>query len=118
MAKDTRVNDAVLEGRQRWLPRPLQCAYAATFIDAIYVERAGPGRAEFRNQPFHAAIGGDLAGHRALLGLWTGHGGGEAAQFAMFVLTDCATGACGTSLRRLRWHQGNCPTRSPRSCPR
>jgi transposase-like protein len=33
------------------------------------------------NQPFCAAIGVDLAGHRDVLGLWPGIGGGESAKF-------------------------------------
>ena len=40
------------------------------------------------NQPFYAAIGVDLHGHRDVLGLWAGHGGGESAKFWMGVLTD------------------------------
>jgi putative transposase len=41
------------------------------------------------NRPFYAAIGVDLAGHRDVLGLWAGTGGGgESAKFWMAVLTD------------------------------
>ena len=59
--------------------------YAAIFIDAIYVKvRDG----QVGNQPFYAAIGVDLDGHRDVLGLWAGHGGGESAKFWMSVLTD------------------------------
>jgi putative transposase len=55
------------------------------FIDAIYVKvRDG----QVGNRPFYAAIGVDLAGHRDVLGLWAGHGGGESAKFWMNVLTD------------------------------
>ena len=65
--------------------RPLQGVYAAIFIDAIYVKvRDG----QVGNQPFYAAIGVDLAGHRDVLGLWAGKGGGESAKFWMGVLTD------------------------------
>jgi putative transposase len=32
-------------------------------------------------QPIYAAVGVDLAGHRDVLGLWTGHAGGESAKF-------------------------------------
>jgi putative transposase len=59
--------------------------YAAIFIDAIYVKvRDG----QVGNQPFYAAIGVDLGGHRDVLGLWAGKGGGESAKFWMNVLTD------------------------------
>ncbi len=39
------------------------------------------------NQPFYAAIGVDLDGHRDVLGLWPGHGKGESAKFWMSTLT-------------------------------
>jgi len=59
--------------------------YAAVFIDAIMVKvRDG----QVGNQPFYAAIGVDLAGHRDVLGLWPGNGRGESAKFWMNVLTD------------------------------
>jgi transposase-like protein len=70
---------------QAWTSRPLLGVYAAIFIDAIYVKvRDG----QVGNQPFYAAIGVDLQGHRDVLGLWAGHGGGESAKFWMSVLTD------------------------------
>ncbi len=56
---------------QAWASRPLQGVYAAIFIDAIYVNvRDG----QVGNQPFYAAIGVDLNGHRDVLGLWAGKG--------------------------------------------
>ena len=74
-----------VEDMQAWSSRPLQGVYAAIFIDAIYVKvRDG----QVGNQPFYAAIGVDLDGHRDVLGLWAGHGGGESAKFWMNVLTD------------------------------
>ena len=70
---------------QAWCARPLQAIYAAILIDAIYVKvRDG----QVGNQPFYGAIGVDLAGHRDVLGLWAGRGGGESAEFWMSVLTD------------------------------
>ena len=87
VSKDTvsRITDRVIEDMQAWCARPLQPIYAAIFIDAIYVKvRDG----QVGNQPFYAAIGVDLAGHRDVLGLWAGHGGGESAKFWMSVLTD------------------------------
>ena len=70
---------------QAWTARPLLGVYAAIFIDAIYVKvRDG----QVGNQPFYAAIGVDLNGHRDVLGLWAGQGGGESAKFWMSVLTD------------------------------
>ncbi len=87
ISKDTisRITDKVVEEMQMWSSRPLQGVYAAIFIDAIYVKvRDG----QVGNQPFYAAIGVDLAGHRDVLGLWAGQGGGESAKFWMSVLTD------------------------------
>ena len=70
---------------QAWSSRPLQRVYAAVFIDAIMVKvRDG----QVGNQPFYAAIGVDLHGHRDVLGLWPGNGGGESAKFWMNVLTE------------------------------
>ena len=87
VSKDTvsRITDKVVEEMQAWCSRPLQGVYAAIFIDAIYVKvRDG----QVGNQPFYAAIGVDLAGHRDVLGLWAGKGGGESAKFWMNVLAD------------------------------
>lgn len=87
IGKDTisRITDKVVEEMQAWTARPLLGVYAAIFIDAIYVKvRDG----QVGNQPFCAAIGVDLNGHRDVLGLWAGQGGGESAKFWMSVLTD------------------------------
>jgi putative transposase len=87
VSKDTvsRITDKVIEDMQAWASRPLQRVYAAVFIDAIMVKvRDG----QVGNQPFYAAIGVDLAGHRDVLGLWPGHGAGELAEFWMGVLTE------------------------------
>ena len=87
VSKDTvsRITDRVIEDMQAWASRPLLRVYAAIFIDAIFVKvRDG----QVGNQPFYAAIGVDLEGHRDVLGLWAGHGGGESAKFWMSVLTD------------------------------
>ena len=87
VCKDTvsRITDRVIEDMQVWSSRPLQGVYAAIFIDAIMVKvRDG----QVGNQPFYAAIGVDLRGHRDVLGLWAGNGGGESAKFWMNVLTD------------------------------
>lgn len=87
VSKDTvsRITEKVIEDMQAWSSRPLQRVYAAIFIDAIMVKvRDG----QVGNQPFYAAIGVDLHGHRDVLGLWAGRGGGESAKFWMGVLTD------------------------------
>jgi transposase-like protein len=87
ISKDTvsRITDAVVEEMQAWTSRPLLGVYAAVFIDAIYVKvRDG----QVANRPFYAAIGVDLAGHKDVLGIWAGAGGGESAKFWLQVLTE------------------------------
>ena len=76
ISKDTIswITDRIVGELEGWPSRPLQAVYAAIFIDAIYVKvRDG----QVGNQPFHVAIGVDLQGHRDVLGLWAGQGGGE-----------------------------------------
>ena len=87
LSKDTisRITDRVLTEMADWAARPLEKVYAAVFIDAIYVKvRDG----QVANRPFYAAIGVDLAGHKDVLGLWAGTGGGESAKFWLQVLSE------------------------------
>ncbi|SDT93236.1 Transposase, Mutator family [Gordonia westfalica] len=87
VSKDTisRITDRVIEEMVGWWARPLEKVYAAVFIDAIMVKiRDG----QVRNRPIYAAIGVDLDGHKDILGMWAGNGGGESARFWLAVLTD------------------------------
>jgi transposase-like protein len=87
LSKDTisRITDRVIAEMTEWMARPLEQVYAAVFIDAIYVKvRDG----QVANRPFYVAIGVDLAGHKDVLGLWAGTGGGESAKFWLQVLTE------------------------------
>jgi transposase-like protein len=87
VSKDTisGITDRVIEEMQAWWARPLDSVYAAIFIDAIQVKiRDG----QVGNRPTYAAIGVDLDGHRDILGMWPGSGGGESAKFWLAVLTD------------------------------
>jgi putative transposase len=87
LSKDTisKITDRVLAEMAEWAARPLEKVYAAVFIDAIFVKvRDG----QVANRPFYAAIGVDLAGHKDVLGLWAGTGGGESAKFWLHVLTE------------------------------
>jgi len=87
VSKDTisKITDRVVEEMQSYWSRPLERVYAAIFIDAIYVKvRDG----QVGNQPFYAAIGVDLEGHKDILGIWAGNGDGESAKFWFSVLTD------------------------------
>lgn len=81
----SRITERVIEEMQAWSARPLEAVYAAIFIDAIQVKiRDG----QVGNRPIYAAIGVDLDGHRDILGMWAGQGGGESAKFWLAVLTD------------------------------
>ena len=87
VSKDTvsRITDTVVAEMAEWSGRPLEKVYAAIFIDAIHVKiRDG----QVGNRPVYAAIGVDLAGHKDVLGLWAGTGGGETAKFWMSVLAE------------------------------
>jgi transposase-like protein len=87
VSKDTisRITDTVVAEMAEWSARPLEKVYAAIFVDAIYVKvRDG----QVGNRPVYAAIGVDLAGHKDVLGLWAGNGGGETAKFWMSVLAE------------------------------
>lgn len=44
-----------------------------------------------RNQPYYAAIGVDPEGHKDILGIWPGSGGGESAKYWHSVLTEMKT---------------------------
>jgi len=81
----TAITDKVIDEMNQFWTRPLEAVYAAVFIDAIMVKvRDG----QVANQPFYAAIGVDLDGHKDILGIWPGQGGGESAKFWFAVLTD------------------------------
>ena len=87
ISKDTisRITDKIVEEMNSWWARPLEAVYAAIFIDAIIVKvRDG----QVANQPFYAAIGVDLEGHKDILGIWPGQGGGESAKYWLSVLTN------------------------------
>jgi putative transposase len=87
ISKDTisRITDKIVEEMNAWWARPLESVYAAIFIDAIIVKvRDG----QVGNQPFYAAIGVDLEGHKDILGIWPGQGGGESAKYWLSVLTN------------------------------
>jgi transposase-like protein len=74
-----------MEEMQAWTSRPLERIYAAVVVDAINVKvRDG----QVANRPVYAAIGVDLEGHKDILGMWFGDGGGESAKFWMVVLTE------------------------------
>ena len=87
VSKDTisRITGRVVGEMATWMSRPLESIYAAIFIDAIVIKvRDG----QVRNQPFYAAIGVDLEGHKDIVGIWPGQGDGESAKFWFACLTE------------------------------
>ena len=87
VSKDTisRITDRVVDEMTTWMSRPLESIYTAIFIDAIVIKvRDG----QVRNQPFYAAIGVDLEGHKDIVGIWPGQGDGESAKFWFACLTE------------------------------
>src|SRR5688500_8993685 len=102
--KDTisRITDRVVEEMQAWTSRPLERVYAAVVVDAINVKvRDG----QVANRPVYAAIGVDLEGHKDILGMWFGDGGGESAKFWMVVLSELRNRG-EASLVSCRFHMG------------
>jgi transposase-like protein len=85
VSKETvsRITDKVVAEMEDWSSRPLDSVYVAMFIDAIVVKvREG----QVANRPVYAVIGVTLEGHKDVLGLTMGTGGGEGAKFWMSVL--------------------------------
>ena len=89
VSKDTisRITDKVVEEMTEWQNRPLDAVYPVLFVDAIHVKvRDG----QVSNRPFYVVIGVTLDGHRDVLGIWAGQGGGagEGAKYWLQVLTE------------------------------
>ncbi len=89
VSKDTisRITDKVLEELTSWQSRPLDAVYPVLFVDAIHVKvRDG----QVSNRPFYVVIGVTVDGHRDILGIWAGQGGGagEGAKYWLQVLTE------------------------------
>ncbi|MGW5646197.1 IS256 family transposase, partial [Saccharopolyspora sp. NPDC003762] len=85
VSKETisRITDKVVGEMEEWSNRPLDSVYAAVFIDAVHVKvRDG----QVANRPVYAAIGVTVDGHKDVLGLTMGTGGGEGAKFWMSFL--------------------------------
>lgn len=78
------VTDAVWEEVKAWQSRPLDPIYGIVYLDALYVKMRHEGRVE--NRAVYAAIGVNLEGQKAVLGLWTS--ANEGAKFWLSVLTE------------------------------
>jgi putative transposase len=78
------VTDAVLEEVKGWQSRPLEPLYPIIYLDALFVKIRHEGRVE--NRAVYVAIGVNLEGRIAVLGLWTN--ASEGAKFWLAVLTE------------------------------
>jgi transposase-like protein len=81
----TKITNRIIEEMTQFWSRLLEGVYAVVIIDAIMVKVRG---GQVANQPFYAAIGVDLDGHKDILGLWAGQGAGESAKFWFASLMD------------------------------
>jgi transposase-like protein len=89
VSRDTisRITDKVLEEMTEWQHRPLDAVYPVLFVDAIHLKvRDG----QVTNRPFYVVIGVTVDGHRDILGIWAGEGGGagEGAKYWLHVFTE------------------------------
>jgi putative transposase len=89
VSRDTisKITDKVLEEMIEWQNRPLDAVYPVLFVDAIHLKvRDG----QVTNRPFYVVIGVTVDGHRDILGIWAGEGGGagEGAKYWLHVFTE------------------------------
>ncbi len=78
------ITEAVQEEVREWQNRPLEPIYPIVYLDALYVRMRDNGQVQ--NRAVHVAIGINLDGYKAVLGMWTA--GHEGAKFWLQVLTE------------------------------
>lgn len=83
----SRVTDAVVEQVVEWQSRPLDAVYPIVYLDCIVVKIRQDKRVI--NKAIYLALGVNLEGHKALLGLWLSQN--EGAKFWLSVLTELQT---------------------------
>ena len=83
----SRVTDAVIEQVVEWQSRPLDAVYPIVYLDCIVVKICHDKRVI--NQAIYLALGVNLEGHKAMLGLWLSEN--EGARFWLSVLTELQT---------------------------
>ena len=83
----SRVTDAVVEQVVEWQSRPLDAVYPIVYLDCIVVKIRQDKRVI--NKALYLALGVNLEGHKALLGLWLSQN--EGAKFWLSVLTELQT---------------------------
>lgn len=80
----SKVTDAVMGRVIEWQNRPLEAVYPIVYLDCIVVKVRQDNRVI--NKSVFLALGIDLEGHKAVLGLWIAEN--EGAKFWLSVLTD------------------------------
>ena len=80
----SRVTDAVIEQLIEWQARPLDAIYPIVYLDCIVVKIRQ--NKTVINKAIYLALGVNMEGHKALLGLWLSEN--EGAKFWLNVLTE------------------------------
>ena len=80
----SRITDKILPVIRDWQARPLEPVYAVVFLDAIHYNVRQDGR--IVKKAVYIALGLDLDGKRAVLGMWVGEN--ESAKYWLTVLNE------------------------------
>ena len=80
----SRITDKILPVAKEWQQRPLEAVYAVVFLDAIHYHVRSEGH--IVKKAVYIAIGIDLDGHKAVLGMWVGEN--ESAKYWATVLNS------------------------------
>ena len=81
------VTHSVLEDVQAWQARPLDAVYPILYFDCLFVKSRQEG--SLRNKAVYLALGINLQGEKALLGLWMAET--EGAKFWLSVFNELKT---------------------------
>jgi len=80
----SKVTDAVIEEVVEWHSRPLDAVYPIVYLDCIVVKIRQDKHVI--NKAIYLALGGNMEGHKELLGMWISEN--EGAKFWLNVLTE------------------------------
>ena len=78
------VTDSIQEEVKAWQDRPLEALYPIIYLDALVVRMRQDGKVD--NRAVYTAIGINIEGQKAVLGLWAG--GSEGAKYWLSVLMN------------------------------
>ena len=92
------MTNGILEQVTEWQSRPLDEVYPIVYLDCIVLKiRQDSG---VINKSVYLALGGNLEGHKELLGLWISEN--EGAKFWLDVMTELQTRGVNDILIALR----------------